>query len=36
MIDDLLIVVFKSVELLAELSADLYHWLRSDDAESDD
>ncbi len=36
MVDDLLVVVFKGVELVVELFAELYHWFRSDDAEGDE
>jgi hypothetical protein len=36
MIDDLLIAVFKLVELVLELPLELYRWLRSDDAEGDE
>ncbi len=36
MIDDLLIGIFKGLGVVAELSAELYHWLRSDDTEGDD
>ena len=36
MIDDLLIAIFKGVELVAELPVELYHRHRSDDAERDE
>ena len=36
MIDDLLVAIFKAVELVAGLGAELYHWLRSDRSEGDD
>jgi len=35
MLDDLLIAVFKTVQFIAELTVELFHWFRSDDTEND-
>lgn len=35
MLDDFFIAVFRSVQFIAELTAELFHWLRSDDTEND-
>jgi len=36
MIDDLLVAIFKGVELVTELPVELYHRLRSDSVEGDE